>query len=367
MDNKNELKKWFILIFVFLVGYWIINNMNEVGRIINYLVNIAFPFILGGCLAFIINIPMGFFEKKIRRKNKNTKKQNRKLIRILSMILAITIIILIITLVINLIIPRLIEVVNLLIENIPYYIEKVTNFAREHSENMPNINEMLNNVNKEEVKNQVISLIPNLLSSSISLVSNLISGIANFFIAIVFAIYILIDKEKLKMQVKKLLNVYLSEDKANRLIEIGRMSRNTFKSFFTVQCLEATILGTLCIIGMLILRIPYTMSIGVLIGVTALIPVVGAFIGIAIGAVLIVAVNPLKAITFIIFVIILQQIEGNLIYPKVVGNSVGLPGIWVLFAVTVGASLAGVVGMLIGVPTMTIIYNILRKKVNTQY
>ena len=280
------------------------------------------------------------------------------------MILAISVILIIIVLVITLIIPRLVEVINLLIDNMPYYIEEINEFAKEHSEIMPNINEILNKINIEEIQNQIIKIIPNLLSSSISLVSSAIGVVADFFIAIIFAIYILIDKEKLKMQAKKILHTYLNKEKADKIINIGIISRNTFKNFFTVQCLEATILGSLCIIGMLILRIPYAISIGVLIGVTALIPVVGAFIGIIIGAILIVVINPIKAITFIIFVIILQQIEGNLIYPKVVGNSVGLPGIWVLFAVTVGGSLGGIIGMLIGVPIMTIIYNLIKKKVN---
>ena len=365
MENKKELKKWIILIIVFLLGYWIINNVNEVGKLLKYLINIAFPFILGGCLAFIISIPMGFFERKLtRQKSTKNKRQNLKLKRVISMILAISVILLIIVLVITLIIPRLVEVIDLLIDNMPYYIEEITEFAKEHSEIMPNINEILNKINIEEIQNQIIKIIPNLLSSSISLVSSVIGVVADLFIAIIFAIYILIDKEKLKMQSKKILHTYLNKEKADKIINIGIISRNTFKNFFTVQCLEATILGSLCIIGMLILRIPYAISIGVLIGVTALIPVVGALIGIIIGAILIVVINPIKAITFIVFVIILQQIEGNLIYPKVVGNSVGLPGIWVLFAVTVGGSLGGIIGMLIGVPIMTIIYNLIRKKVN---
>ncbi|MCI8620398.1 MAG: AI-2E family transporter [Clostridia bacterium] len=344
MDNKKELRKWIILITFFLVGFWVINNTDEVGKILDFLVNISFPFILGLVLAFIINIPMSFFERKLV-KQKNVKRQN--LIRIISMILAIAVILLIILLVINLIIPRLIEVINLLGENMPYYFQKITELIEEHSEKIPSINSMLNKINEEEIKNQIIGAIPNLLSSSISLVSSLISTIANFFIAIIFAIYILIDKERLKMQAVKILSTYLKEEKANKIINIGRTSKKIFKNFITVQCLEATILGSLCIIGMLILRIPYAMSIGVLIGVTALIPVIGAFIGLIIGAVLIVVVNPIKAVTFVIFVIVLQQIEGNLIYPKVVGNSVGLPGIWVLFAVTIGGSLGGIVGMLV--------------------
>ena len=176
--------------------------------------------------------------------------------------------------------------------------------------------------------------------------------------------YIFIDKEKLQEQAKRIIKAYLGEEKAEKIISIGKVSNNIFKSFFTVQCLEATILGVLCILGMLILRIPYAVPIGVLVGVTALIPVVGCFIGVIIGAILIVSVIPIKVITFIIFVIILQQIEGNLIYPRVVGGQVGLPGMWVLVAVSVGGSLGGILGMLIGVPIASIIYTLVKKDVN---
>lgn len=369
MDNsKKELKKWIILILVFLIGFWIINNINETGKIIAYVVNILFPFILGGCLAFILNIPMTFFEKKLtRKKKKNGKEQNKRALRVVSMLLAITVIVLIITIVINSIVPRLMEVVNLLIDNIPYYIGEITKFASEHLEkNLPDINKMISDINIEEVKGQIIDIVPNLLSSSISLASSIVSGVATFFIASIFAIYILFDKEKLKVQMSKVLYAYLSKDKADRIINIGKISKDIFKNFFTVQCLEAAILGGLCILGMLILGIPYAISIGVLIGVTALIPVLGAFIGVIVGVILIVAIDPVKAIVFVIFVLILQQIEGNLIYPKVVGNSVGLPGIWVLFAVTVGGSLGGIVGMLVGVPVVTIIYVLLKNNVNNR-
>ena len=170
----------------------------------------------------------------------------------------------------------------------------------------------------------------------------------------------------MQKQITKILYAYFKLSNANKLINIGKVSRVTFKNFLTVQCLEATILGILCVIGLLILRIPYAIPIGILIGVTALIPVVGAFLGVIVGAVLIFAVNPIKVIIFVIFVIILQQIEGNLIYPKVVGNSIGLPGMWVLFGVTVGGSLGGILGMLLGVPITCIIYTLLKQDINSK-
>lgn len=307
---------------------------------------------------------MTFFEKRFSKiKKNNNKKQKSKGLRIISILFAIFVILLVLILIIKLIVPELIEVIKTLIDNIPYYIDEVTKFAKNNIKDTQEINNMLEQINTEEIRKQILALLPDVLTSSISIVGNIISGISNFIIAFIFAIYILIDKEKLQEQATRIMYTYIKKKKADNIIKIGRTIKNTFQKFFTVQCLEATILGTLCMIGMLVLRIPYAVSIGVLIGVTALIPIVGAFIGVIVGAILIVAVNPIKAVIFVIFVLILQQIEGNLIYPRVVGNSIGLPGMWVLVAVTIGGSLGGVIGMLLGVPLATVIYTLLKNDV----
>ena len=363
--NNSDLKKWLILILVAIVAYWGINNLATVGSVINTVIDIIFPFILGGALAYILNIPMSFFERKFTRTEKKKKaKKKTKLKRILAIILSVIVIIFILTLIITLIVPELVNIFNLLIDNIPYYVQEITKFAQNYSQELPNINNFLQNLEVENLKKEAIDQGIKLLTSSISVITNVFSGIATFFIAIFFAMYILIDKEKLKEQTKKLIKAYLGEKRAEKIINVGRISNNIFRSFFTVQCLEATILGVLCILGMLILKIPYAVPIGVLVGVTALIPVVGCFIGIIIGAILILSINPVKVITFIIFVLILQQVEGNVIYPRVVGSSVGLPGMWVLVAVSVGGSLGGILGMLIGVPIASIIYTLVKKDVN---
>ena len=313
MEKKNlDLKKWIFLISFTLVGYWIVNNMESVGAMLNVIFAILFPFILGAALAFIINIPMSFFERKM------TKMKNRRVVRFLSLIFAILVIVVVIALVINLILPKLIDIVNLLIDNMPYYAEQIDTVIKKLEDNMPELSSI--NIDLEGMRGQIINQIPSLLTMSMSMISNLIGAVSSFFIASIFALYILVDKEKLQMQFTKLLNAYLDERKAEKVFEIGRTANKVFRKFFTVQSLEAMILGILCIIGMLILRIPYAVPIGILIGVTALIPVLGAFIGIGIGVILIVCINPMKVITFVIFILILQQIEGNLIYPKVVGN-----------------------------------------------
>ena len=371
--NKIDFKKWILLILIAIVAYWTINNFTTIGNLFSNVFGIIFPFVLGGALAFILNIPMSFFENKILRinskknnKNKNKKVKYRKLKRIVSILFAIAVIILVLTIIINLILPELIKVINLLISNIPYYLEETTKLIENYGQNIPDLNKLIQeaNIDVNGIRNQLIGQIPNLLTSSLSIVTGIFSGITTFIIAIIFAIYILMEKENLQIQTSKILYAYLSKEKADAVMNVGKVSNNTFKRFFTVQCLEASILGTLCIIGMWILKIPYALPIGVLIGVTALIPIVGAFIGVIIGSVLIVSIAPIKVITFVLFVLILQQIEGNLIYPRVVGSSVGLPGMWVLFAVSVGGSLGGIIGMLLGVPVATIIYSLLKNDVD---
>ena len=202
------------------------------------------------------------------------------------------------------------------------------------------------------------------MKTSLGVASTVAGTITSLVLGIVFAIYILLKKEDLRRQIKKVMRAYLPEKKEKKIIEISELSNKIFGNFITGQCLEAVIIGVLCFIGMLLLNIPYASTISVLVGFTALIPVFGAFIGTIVGAFLILMVSPTKAIIFIIFILILQQLEGNLIYPKVVGKSVGLPGIWVLVAVTIGASVYGILGMLISVPLCSILYSIIRTNVN---
>jgi len=367
MDKKNS-KKMFLLVFLAIITYWGVNNLSIIGNCINKIVEIVFPFILGGGLAFILNIPMSFFEKKLEKLKYKKKSliRNKKLLRTISLIFAIIVITIVVFIIVNLIVPELIDVIEILISNIPYYAEEISKFLENNTEHIKDINTLIEGTNFDtnSIKNELTGIISGLLSSSISIVIGVIGVVINLIISIIFAIYILTSKEKLQSQFIRILKAYLNKEQVEKILEIGRTSNKIFKNFFTVQCLEATILGSLCIIGMLILKIPYAVPIGILIGVTALIPVVGAFIGIIIGAVLIVSVNPIKVITFVVFVLILQQFEGNVIYPKVVGGSVGLPGMWVLVAVTIGGSLFGIVGMLLGVPVFSVVYTIFKNDVD---
>lgn len=370
MNEKRDYSRSIFKVVLFaVIAYFGINYYGVITNFIGDILDVLYPFILGGSLAFIINIPMSFLERKfLEEKTRKGKPRfrSKKLARALALILSVLFILSILFLIIKLIVPELINVFKLLIDKIPYYVKEFNVYMENNKENMEWLNEIISgiNINEDSLKNEIINLVKNVVTSSISFVGSVFGVVADFIISIVFAAYILTSKEKLKGQFKRFFKAYMTPKKYESVMNVLRVTRNTFSSFFTVQCLEATILGTLCIIGMLLFKIPYAISIGVLIGVTALIPVIGAFIGIIVGVILILAVEPAKVLPFVIFVLILQQIEGNLIYPRVVGESVGLPGIWVLMAVSIGGSLFGIVGMLVGVPIASVIYILLKRNIS---
>ena len=351
--GRDTLSRFFRNVVLILAAWWLINNVKVLGAVLSKAANILLPFIIGGAIAFIINIPMTFFEKHM------SWIKLKVIRRIISIILSVAIVTLIIYLIINLIVPELGAIINMLITNIPYYITEVKELAVKWD-----LTEYIEKLNLDEtsLKAQILSIASNVFTSSISLVSSVFGVVSTAIISIIFAIYVLASKEKIAETLKTLLNVYAPK-KAKKIIDLGILTNVSFKSFFTVQCLEAIILGVLCYIGMLILKIPYAIPISVLISVTALVPIVGGIVGIIIGAILIVAVEPTKALPFIIFMVVLQQFEGNVIYPKVVGESLGLPGILVLVAVTLGGNMFGVLGMLLSVPTAVVIYTLVKNDI----
>ena len=349
-----------IIIFAFIY-------IKTIGSFLAYLINIFMPFIIGIFIAFILNVLLNFVENKLFKKlnNKNYKTWS-KLKRPVSVIITFIIIITIIVFILVLLIPQLQNTVSLFTKNFDTYkeqtIEILNNFGI-NSESISNYSTSINNL-----KNEITSYINNnrneIMQITIGVASSFLGSITSIIIGIVFAIYILLKKEDLSRQFKKILKAYLPEKYERRIEEIANLSNITFGNFISGQCLEALIIGLLCFIGMLILQIPYASTISVLVGFTALIPIFGAFIGTFIGAFLIFMVEPFKALIFIIFIIILQQLEGNIIYPKVVGKSVGLPSIWVMVAVTIGASIYGVLGMILSVPLCSILYSIIKTDVN---
>ena len=358
-ENKKDMIK-FIIFAVVLIFAFI--HIKEIWNFLGFILKLIMPFILGIVIAFVLNILINLIEKKLL----NKAKMNDKSKRTISLLLSLAIVFTFIVVLLLLIIPQLKNTVELFVDNMPVYEENVKELLDKFNIDPEVVTEI-----EESVKNfgsVAIDFIKNnsehVLEVTLGVASNVISVVVNTVIAFVFAIYLLVQKEKLLSQLNKVLKAYLPLNKVSKIRDIARLSNRICANFVSGQCLEAVIIGILCFIGMLVLGIPYAATISVLIGVTALIPVYGAFIGTIVGAFLIFMVSPIKALIFVAFIIILQQFEGNLIYPKVVGKSVGLPGIWVFVAVTIGASLAGIVGMLISVPVVSILYSILATDVN---
>lgn len=381
-ENAKQILKIVVIAIILLVALF---NIKTVWNACISFLDIISPFIWGLAIAFILNIFMTFYENKvfnIGKKSKtkanakmqsteaskvkisnNAKKTSKKksgVQRAFSIALSIITVVAIFVIILLLIVPQFIDVIRNLISNIPNYLESLQDLGIKITEQFPEANNFIQNIeiDTEALKSGIVNISKNVLDITINQISSLISSIVNAFISIIFAVYILANKEELKNQAKKFIYARINEEKADSIIKVSRLARDSFRNFITGQAKEAVILGSLCAIGMLILNIPYAGPIGALTAITAFIPIVGAFIGGFIGAVLIVAVNPIKALIFVIFIIVLQQVEGNLIYPHVVGKNMGLPSIWVLVAITIGGSLFGIMGMIVGLPVVSIIYAI---------
>lgn len=358
---------------VLILIYLALNNITGILGTISYLAGLIMPFIVGGVIAFIFNVPMKAIEKNIKKLvDKKCKKQHNKLVRVLAYFLTLIIIIAVIAGVLLIVVPELVNTIADLISQVPVAFNKLLAWLQTMLASYPEYEEKLNSIsiNWDSVLANMMNFLSigtkGIINGGIGAISGLFSGITNFFIGFVFSVYVLLQKEKLVSQCKKLLYVMVSERRADQIIEILRLTNTTFSNFLSGQCLEACILGALFVITLSILRMPYALLIGIIIGVTALVPIVGAFIGCAVGVVLIMMTSPLKALIFIAIFLILQQIEGNLIYPHVVGNSVGLPGMWVLVAVTIGGNLFGIMGMLTFIPISSVCYALLRTFVNNK-
>lgn len=329
------------------------------------------PFIYGGMIAFVLNIPMKWIEEKPLGKWRG--RLAAKLKRPLSMAGAILFLVLMLSVVVGTIIPQVSQAVTSLGREIPLFLEKAANLLKQYSGDYPELQARIQQLEQLEVdwdgiiktateflKNGVGSM----LSSTMNMAGSIIGGVVNGVIAFVFALYILGQKEKLANQGRRILSAYLPPRAAAWVLEVLSLLYKNFSNFITGQCLEAVILGTMFVVAMTIFRMPYAFMVGVLVAFTALIPVVGAFVGCAVGAFLIMIENPILALWFIVLFLVLQQIEGNLIYPRVVGNSVGLPSIWVLMAVSLGGSLFGVAGILFFIPLLSTVYALFREDVN---
>lgn len=357
----RKITKWLIgVVTACILIYLAIRHLDVIAAGISWLVNIVLPILSGVVMAFILNVPMRPIEKHLHLKHEKAK-------RPLAIFLSLISISGIFTGIAFLVIPEIVDAVRLVAQIILSGIDQATFMEETIDFSAFPFGEYLEQIDIDWVQLKISleawirSQRDVLLKQGAGTVSSIAAGFMNFFIGLVFAIYILANKEKLKIQTRRLIHAWLPEKSGASLTHIVSICNVSFRNFIAGQATEAVILGTLCTIGMLILHLPYAPMIGALIGVTALIPIVGAFIGTIIGAFLILTVSPLKAFVFVVFLIILQQMEGNLIYPRVVGLKINLPATWVLAAVTVGGNLAGPAGMLLGVPAASAAYELLRE------
>lgn len=342
-------------------------NFGSVCKWFVNLVEVFMPFILGIVLAFFLNVPMKFCERRIFK-----KKQFEKMRRTLSILLTLIFVFGIISAVVALIVPQLSKTIGSIVQAVPEAVQSLNAWQKGLAERFPQSADTINKVNlsSEKILNEVMDFLNRWVNdsgaSAMAKVSGTLGNVVNLFIGLIFSIYILAQKEKLKSQTRHLLEAYFKPSVSENIWKVGKLTSVTFQKFISGQCLEACILGTMFFITMSIFRFPYALLISVLIAVTALIPIWGAFIGCIVGCFLIAVVNPMQALGFLILFLVLQQVEGNLIYPHVVGGSIGLPSIWVLAAVTVGGKLYGIVGMILFIPICSVLYTLLKENVRSR-
>ena len=360
----KKIRELIVFTALLVVALW---KFDVVLGVLKTIWDIIFPFVLGGAIAFLTNVPMSFLEKKIFEKVKKKNKIVRKLKRPISLILTIVLVVGVIALVMFGVIPQLTRTMGTLVTSINDFIPQMQSWIGDFFHNNKEIMNLVDQIefDPDQAIKWGISLLGNgagnMMNTTMSAVGSIVSGVATFFIAFSFACYILFQKEKLHVQIRKVFFAFLPRQKADAFLKVCSLTYRTFANFLAGQCLEAVILGSMFVVTLSILRMPYALLIGILIAFTALIPIFGAFIGCAVGSFLIFMVSPQQAILFVIVFLVLQQIEGNLIYPHVVGESVGLPSIWVLAAVTIGGNLMGIVGMLVFIPLLSVLYTIFRE------
>ncbi len=350
---------------VFLL-YLCIHYWTSVAGMLGVFVGAISSLLLGGVIAYLINILMTFYEKHyfVKSEKKVVEKSRRPVCMVAAFVTLIAIAVLIVWLVAS----QLVDCLKLIFAELPYAINSLIELLDKNNLLPQNISDMLSSINWQSKIQQIFSFVNtgvgNFLNVIVTTVTSVFSGVVTGFLGVIFAIYLLLGKEKLGKQADKVLKRYLKTSWYNKTMYVLSVINDCFHRYIVGQCIEAVIIGILCTIGMLLLRLPYATMIGSLIGFTALIPVAGAYIGAIVGAFMILMISPVQALIFLVFLVILQQLEGNLIYPKVVGTSLGLPAIWVLAAVTVGGGMLGVIGMWLGVPIAAACYRLLREDVN---
>lgn len=365
--NRRNMFRIALLITFGIAVFWVFENFSAAKATFFWVLSLFTPFLIGACIAFILNVPMRAIERHLWPNAKPPIAQ--KLRRPAAMALTLLCFFGVLSILVFLIVPELIRTASSISAQIPLFLTKIEELFDNINQKLPEITGQASSLNLNLEK--TIESFFSMLGGSVSLlttglfrfVSLLFGGAAKAVFGIIFAFYLLAQKETLSGQFQRVLTAYNQEKLLDWLLHIGRLTNRTFSNFLTGQCLEALILGSLFFVSMTLFRMPYALLISVLIAVTALIPIVGAFIGCIVGALLILVQNPIQAIWFVVWFLVLQQIEGNLIYPHVVGSSVGLPGLWVLFAVTVGGAVGGIIGMFVSVPICSVLYALGKEEV----
>lgn len=363
--DRKTLRNVFFGVAACIFLYWLLHETDRVRAVYQFFKNIFSPFIIGAGIAFVLNVPMRGIEGMLKGI------QKRSLRRIISVLLTFVFIGLVLFFVFRLLLPQVSETVQNLISRLPAFFNSLVEKAKELLNENPELlewlkaNTELENLDWSSLVQKVVTFVGNsittILSGAFNAIGSLSSGIFNAVVSLVFGLYCLFRKEILARQARRLAYAFLPERICDESIRILRLTNVTFSNFISGQCLEALILGCLFAISMLIFQMPYIPLVSVLVAVTALVPIVGAFVGCILGAFFILVDNPIQAVWFVVMFLVIQQFEGNVIYPKVVGKSVGLPGMWVLLAVTLGGELMGVAGMLIMIPLISVLYTLLRE------
>ena len=363
---KIEWKSCFRVGVSIFILYLCIQYWPNVMGFLSTAVGAAFPLLAGCIVAYMVNILMSFYEKRFF-----TKKETpflRKSRRPICLILAFLTLLAIVLLVIGLVVPQLVSCVKLIFSALPGAITAFIEWLEKFNILPEDIAATLSAIDWQSKVGQILNAftsgVGNVMDVVIGTVSSVFSGVVTGFLSVIFSIYLLLGKDALLRQSDRVLRRYMPKTWYDKVLYVLRILNDCFRRYIVGQCTEAVILGVLCTVGMWILRLPYATMIGALIAFTALIPVAGAYIGGGIGALMIFSVSPIQAVIFVIYLVVLQQVEGNLIYPRVVGSSLGLPAIWVLAAVTVGGGVMGIMGMLIGVPIAAALYRLLKNDIN---
>ncbi len=368
--KTRRMKKAMFLILYAILLWWIFDNFKFMANGFILFLGIIAPFIIGLIIAFILNKPMTFIEEKLFKRGKILGKLKDKYNRPISLFITLILFIVVIALVLVLVIPNLIESGNELADKIPKYWDQTEGYIKNAATQYPVVNDLVKEVDFQNITDSIYSFVKggftNWLGSIFSVFTSVIGGLVSAGLGFVFAIYFLLQKETLIEGVKKLIFAVFPLNVASRICYIGNITKDSFSQFLVGQSIEVLIIGSLFFVAMMIFQFPYALMVSIIIAITAFIPIVGSFVGLVVGAFLIFVESPNMAGYFIILFLVLQQIEGNFIYPKVVGKASGLSPVWILAAVTLGGSLMGIVGIILFVPLFSVIQKLLSEYVDNK-